>query len=128
MTGYHFTVGYNAGRIDEEDAWKTLKHVTRQICDHPQMIVKEARRLTHQGSGNRFSEKALSEYTEAYQQPFEADGHPITIFEKTISTKKQIMQLASGSSKVKFYVRRAFARLLIQEMHRREVEINMFVA
>ncbi len=66
----------------------------------------------------------MDTYADNYAEPFESSGHPITIIEEN----QQIMQLASAASAIKYHVRRAYVRLLIEAMHKHEIEINLTVA
>lgn len=124
MTGYHIAIGYNgATRVDYDEMWEILKRKTREVCEQPQAIIDEARRL---GSPETCSRGCctLGTYADNYADPYEICGHPITIIED----KQQIMQLASTDSAMKYHVRRAFVRLLIEAMHREEIEVSLVVA
>ena len=126
MRGYHIEIGYNGGGTDEteENRWKTLKTITRKIADNPQAIIKEARRLGAPESCDGGKQCCnLDTYADNYQDDFDTLGHPITIIEN----EQQIIQLASAGDNIKHHVRRAYVRLLIEEMHRQEIEINLNV-
>ena len=127
MTGYHIEIGYNGGskcsRRSWEEMWEILKQKTRLVCDDPQRIIAEARRL---GSPETCSRGCcdLDTYADNYAEPFDGYGHPITILED----EQQVMQLASTNDPIKYHVRRAFVRLLIEEMHREKIEVCLTVA
>lgn len=127
MTGYHIRIGYNgASGWDHHDAWEELKAVARQVADDPRAIVEEARRLGAPEHCSRGPECCtLNTYADSYADPFDSFGHPVTIIEE--EDERQIMQLASTGESIKYHVRRAYVRLVIAEMHRREVEINLDV-
>lgn len=125
MTGYHVSIGYNgATRTDYDNMWEALKASARNVADDPQRIVKEARRL---GSPENCSKGCcpLDAYADNYALPFSSPGHPVNVLED--GEAKQIMQLASTGDEIKYHVRRAYIRLLIEEMHRQEIEVNLIV-
>ena len=79
MTGYHISLGYNgATRTDYDAMWEILKQRAREVCDNPQAIVAEARRLGAPESCTRGC-CHLDTYADNYAEPFEAFGHPVTI-------------------------------------------------
>lgn len=126
MTGYHITLGYNgAARVDYDEMWEILKQKTREVCDNPKAIIAEARRLNAPETCSRGCCR-LDTYANNYVDPFETPGHPISIIED--DGRCQIMQLASTDDAIKYHVRRAFVRLLIEAMHREEIEISLVVA
>jgi len=125
MTGYHIKIGYNRGESskDEDKRWETLKKEARNIADNPKAIIAEARRLR----SPEICERGcchLDTYADNYAEPFDSYGHPISIIEDD----RQIMQLASTDDPIKYHVRRAYVRLLIEAMHKHEIEINLIVA
>lgn len=125
MTGYHISMGYcaefGAGDADYEERWKILQGVARQICDNPQEILEEARRL---GAPEECECGChLSDYIDNYAFPFTYDGHPI----KVLQEQRELMQLAGSACAGKFHVRRAFVRLLMAKMHRLKLELNLHV-
>ena len=124
MTGYHITLGYNgAQRVDYDEMWKILKQKTREVCDQPQTIITEARRL---GSPETCAHGccALDTYADIYAESFGSLGHPIKIME----VQRHVTQSACTASAMKYHVRRAFVRLLIEAMHKEKIEINLVVA
>jgi len=124
MTGYHIEIGYNGAlRTDYDLMWEELKQVARNIADNPAAIIAEARRL---GSPEICNSGCclLDTYADNYIGEFGVNGHPVSVIENDC----QIMQSASTDDKIKYHVRRAYVRLLIQEMHRKEIEVNLIVA
>lgn len=127
MTGYHITIGYNGATnsFSYDEMWEILKETTRKICDSPQSIIAEARRLNAPESCSQGC-CSLDTYADNYVDSFETYGHPISIIDD--GENRQVMQLASTDDDIKYHVRRAFVRLLIQEMHKRKIEVNLNVA
>lgn len=122
MTVYYFEIAYNPLRTDKIVMWKELKRSARQIADHPELIIKEARRLNAPEKCIHGCCK-LETYADNYRKEFGSPGHPVRISEDT----KEIKQEASTSDSIKYHVRRAFTRLLIEAMHKKEIEINLQV-
>lgn len=129
MTGYHISIGYLSG-YDKEEAWEVLKRVVLELCNAPARIAEEAMRFGMNGAVAR-------EYAEAYRgASLESRGtedSTLRIIEANPveETKPEIMQLASGGGPSRIYkeqMRRAFCRLVMDEMHKLEIEININVA
>lgn len=124
MTGYYIEIGYlsgYSGPADLDQAWDSLKNVVAILREQPANIVGEAMRV--EGGSLR----KLLPFAERYHPKF-TDG---TI--EVNDAERQITQLASSGNGdaarvVKEQVRRAFCRLVIQEMHRRGIEVNLCVA
>jgi len=117
-TGYHIEVGYNSVHSKEEVAEK-LVEVVHAICEEPESIVGNARLV----------EGAVMpmEYAESYRKPWQ--DLTIKIIDK--DGLPSVMQMASGGGVERGYkeaMRRAFSRLVIQEMHRCGMEVNLIVA
>lgn len=129
MTGYHIRIGYNgATRTDYDNMWEILKTEARAAADDPRAIIAEARRLGAPESCKRGC-CHLDTYADNYAEPFGSYGHPITIIEdEKEERERQIMQLASTDDPIKYHVRRAFVRLLIEAMHRHAIEVSLTVA
>lgn len=125
MTGYHISIGYNPCNTDYDGMWATLKAEARKIADKPADIIDEARRL---GAPETCVDGccALGNYADCYADAFSVSGHPIKIIEDGDS--RQIMQMASTAGGIKYHVRRAYARLLIEAMHKHAIEVNLTVA
>ena len=129
MTGYHISIGYLSG-YDKEEAWEVLKRVVLELCNAPERIAEEAMRFGMDGAVAR-------EYAEAYRgASLETRGTEDSTLriiegERAEGNPPQIMQLAGGagpSRVIKEAMRRAFCRLVMYEMHKREIEININVA
>lgn len=128
MTGYHIEIGYNGASYSpkEGEEWETLKQEARNIADNTKAIIAEARRL---GAPETCEDGCctLQMHAEIYAKPFDYVGHPITVIDKK-KDRQQIMQLASTGERIKYHVRRAYVRLLIEAMHKHEIEVNLTVA
>lgn len=124
MRSYHIELGYNGGGTDAEEAirWEILKREARNIADTPEAIIAEARRC---GSPETCSDRCchLNTFADNYRDPFTTRGHPISIIEDA----QQIIQLACGDGSLKFHVRRAYIRLLIEAAHKHGIEVNLTV-
>lgn len=129
MTGYHISIGYLSG-YDKDEAWEVLKRVVLELCNAPARIAEEAMRFGMDGAVAR-------EYAEAYRgaslETHGTEDSTLRIIEKNEAegTPPQIMQLAGGSGPSRLYkeqMRRAFCRLVMYEMHKLEIEININVA
>ncbi len=126
MTGYHIRIGYNGARRTDYDVMcRELVAVARQICDNPPAIIAEARRLGAPESCTRGC-CDLDTYADNYADDFDSDSHPVRIVAG--EEGPEIVQLASTDDPIKYHVRRAFCRLVIEAMHRREIEVSLVVA
>lgn len=129
-TGYHISIGYNSGiscpakYIGENgEAWALLKSVVLEICNNVDLIVDEARRFgAPEQCKNGPDCCNLTNHAERYKLPWQ--DQTIYFDEK----RKEVIQMASGDREVKEHVRRAFCRLVMNEMHKHGVEINIVVA
>ena len=132
MTGYHISLGYNGaihnGYDTYDEMWEVLKRKTREICDRPQAIIAETRSLGNAPETCDDGCCNLDTYADFYAKSFSAYGHPITIIESGEEENRQIMQLASTGDDIKYCVRRAFVRLLIEAMHKEKIEVSVSVA
>jgi len=130
MTGYYITVGYNS-RYDKENVWKKLKEVVENICFEPSVILTEVLRFDISGLLKNTDLSELKEYAQSYK---DQNDVTIKIVERTDSDGKAINsidQLASGGGierKIKEHFRRAFCRLVLNEMHANNMEININVS
>ncbi len=125
MTGYHFQLGYNgATRTDDDQMWTILKSEARRVADDPAAIIAEAKRL---GSPETCDDGCclLDAYADNYAEPFSTPGHPVKVIDQEGNI--QILQMASTGSAIKYHVRRAYMRLLIEAMHRQAIEISVSV-
>lgn len=130
MTGYHISVGYQSGGPDKDEAWEILKRVVLDLCHAPARIADEA-------ISYGMDRASAIEYANAYVGASEAwrgtEDSTLRIIEANAAedTPPQIMQLAGGagpSRTIKEAMRRAFCRLVMAEMHKLGIEININVA
>ena len=131
MTGYYIYVGYNSNHEDIV-VWNTLKRITKEICENPSVLVEEV--LSLHKIGNEI--KMLREFSLSYK---DCEDSTITIIEPNPLNPKgnaadlircEIVQYASGGGderEVKELLRRAFCRLVLKEMHKRGMEVNILV-
>lgn len=125
MTGYHIEIGYNGAlRTDYDVMWEELKKTAREVADNPRCVILEAQRL---GAPETCENGCcqLDTYADNYLEPFGSHGHPVSIIEQ--GEDRQIMQLASTDDPIKYHVRRAYIRLVIEGMHRKGIEVNLTV-
>jgi hypothetical protein len=124
-TGYTIELGYGDG------TWQDLKDTALELCEHPILIATEA--LEH-GAPNELEGETLYGYAEAFKHrtdltiEFIEPGHP---FWRDTYEQPFIHMMASGGDPartMKEYVRRAFLRLLMADMHRRGMEISVRVS
>lgn len=127
MTGYHITVAYLSG-YDRGEAWQVLKRTTLELCHNWQRIAQEAQR--HGMAGNVAAEYAMA-YKDAGDATRGTEDSTLMIIGAKDDEPPQIMQLADGegsSRTIKEAMRRAFCRLVMEDMHRLGIEININVA
>jgi hypothetical protein len=125
MTGYYIRIGYNPTRGDSDEMWRLLKEEARNLADKPEAIIEEVLRV-EDPSGTFGYLGELDMYADIYREPFDSDGHPVAIVEER--GEQYVQQLASTDRGLKYHVRRAYARLLIEAMHRHGIEVCLSVA
>lgn len=125
-TGYLLSIGYLSGsgyKGESDKAWDELVNAVETLRLQPERIMAEARRL---GADETCSEGCctLRGMAEAYRENL--DNHDGTLI---IHAEEQtIMQLATGGDRsLKEQVRRAFCRLVIEDMHRQGIEVCLEV-
>ena len=135
MTGYHITIGYNSGHHKEE-VWEELKNIVNLIRNNPQQIAEELLAVEKFGpnyclptnSVESVDEDTIREFAQYYKKATDAT---LQILEDEDIEKCQIMQLASsggGYRDLKEQLRRAFCRVVLREMHKRGMEVNIIVS
>src|SRR5690348_3435921 len=124
-TSYTLSIGYLSGdsfKGNTDAAWQVLVDTLEHIKQAPERIVTEARRLDAPemcGEGCC----TLQSLAEAYQQYSDA-----TLIIHQTDGKRYVTQLATGDRTLKEHVRRAFCRLVIEDMHRQGIEVNLIVS
>lgn len=126
MTSYYLDIGYNSVG-NRDDAWSELKAAAERLRREPERIADEVHRI----EGQKFQAELVLEYAKHY------DGRDLSmtiVEEPTIPDedfRPYVRQFASGGGEdrdLKEAMRRAVCRLLIEEMHRKGIEVNMRVA
>jgi hypothetical protein len=142
VTGYYLELGYNAalGLPQQEHAWNTLLAIFNNIIAAPDRIVAEVTRLEPLANPT-----TIREIAEWYTHPDRKDTEDCTyrIHDKPdfvapldskldpVPFKPFIAQNASsgnGNRGAKESVRRAVCRLVIEDMHRLKLEVNLRVS
>ncbi len=123
MTGYKIAVGYNS-EFAASEVWETLKTVGLEIANNPEVIACEA---AYYDGDYLFAE--LREVSERFKV---RDDLTIRFFEgsKENEFRPHILMYASGGGRyrlIKESTRRAYCRLVLKEMHKRKMEIDIYV-
>lgn len=126
MTSYHIRLGYNAGHPDPDEAWELLLAVVADLRADPGRIAAEARRL----GAPETCEKGcccLDELADRYRH---RDDLTCKVVDDATpdGRDREVVQYSSGSPALKRDVRRAFCRLVIEEAHRRGIEVCLAVS
>lgn len=126
--GYHIRLGYN-GRTDwhSDDAWKELKNFALKLAKQPEVIAEEAKKFNAPENCCDECETTLIDVCKTYDKSY---GNPLTIIDKLDNEgdpDKQVMQMATGGCLLKDHTRRAFCRLIINEMHKQGIEVSLTV-
>ena len=121
MTGYTFSIGYLSGygyQGSTDEAWQELVIVVDSLRKRPDRIATEARRL---GAPEQCEQGCCTLMTLAlaYQ------NHDATLVIR--HDEQRVDQYASGDRVLKEHVRRAFCRLVIEDMHRLGIDVNLRV-
>jgi hypothetical protein len=131
-TGYHISIGYNSGiscparligDAGKTEAWGILKSVVEKLCGEPDRIIAEARAYG--------APECCATGPECCTLQNHADRYKLPWTDRTIyfdEKRQEVIQMASGDRLVKEHIRRAFCRLVMQEMHKHNIEINITVA
>ena len=121
MTGYSFSIGYLSGygyKGSTDDAWQELVIVVEALKKRPERIVAEAQRLN---APEHCEEGCCTLMTLAMS--YQCHDATLVIHHE----ERTIDQYASGDRMLKEHVRRAFCRLVIEDMHRLGIEVNLKV-
>lgn len=127
-TGYSITIGYNANGISDDKAWEILKENAEKIakdCEGLGVLAFFIALNTIRANGideEEFQE-CLNDVAKTYTLKPE-EGGPLSFIED----QKCVFQMMSGDTTHKRWVRRAFVALIMDDMHRLDIEINLSVA
>ncbi len=122
MTSYTLSIGYISGysfKGDKDDAWQALVNCVEALKRNPDRIVAEARRLDAPEQCKHGC-CTLQETAGAYLN----DDATLVIYH----SDRAVRQFASGDRMLKEHVRRAFCRLVMEDMHRQGIEVNLQVS
>lgn len=129
MTGYHISIGYlSGGDYDKDEAWEVLKKVVLDLCHNPHHLMDE---LVSFGMNPRIAAECAAAYVGASEATRGTEDSTLRIIEAKDDDPPQVMQLAGGADEWRVHkeaTRRAFCRLVMREMHKLEIEININVA
>jgi hypothetical protein len=128
-TSYIIDLGYFSGskfKGGEDEAWKALKNAVAELREHVDSIVHEVQRV------EPLHENDLPELREL-ASAYKATNGDLTLRIVEQQRHEQpplryVAQCASGERYLKEIVRRAFCRLVIKEMHRQGIEVNVRVS
>lgn len=119
-TYYRIEDGYNSAN-NRDDVWETIKQVVGTIQDNTQRIIDEVLRLEPDAD-----RELIEEIAGYYRKPVQ----DLTIKVVEGDDGRWIGQSASGGEPgrdAKESCRRAVCRLVLDEMHRRKMEVNIIV-
>jgi hypothetical protein len=119
-TYYRIQDGYNSCHFPDK-VWDTIVEVVESIQENPQRIIDEVLRLETDAD-----RELIEEVAECYRKPVQ--DLTITVVESVDG--RWIGQLASGGElgrSAKESCRRAVCRLVLEEMHRRKMEVSIIV-
>ncbi len=126
MTSYTIKVGYNSN-YNNEEVWEYLHKIGLQIADNPSLIADEAHRF------DSLNKKELTEYAESFKTrkdltiQFKTEPNE---YENKEDFEPHIYMMASGGGHARLLkesVRRAYCRLVLVEMHKQQMEIDISV-
>jgi len=131
MTSYRISLGYAYDNPSDERRWDALKAAVADLPNNTHRIAEEAVRLGCPAEGHG---AGLGEYLAGYL-PGSTDLTIRVVDEEDPhdppGRRREIWQAASGgdpSRSIKHHLRRAFCRLVMEEMHRRGIEVNVVVS
>lgn len=122
MTGYTITLGYSS-IFKPEDTWPKLRAAVLDLMAHPEKIGAEVLRIEPERDPER-----LKDFTAMYAPPIE--DLTLKIIEGG-EDGPRIYQSASGGGESRDYkeaCRRAVCRLVMEAMHREQIEVNVTVS
>lgn len=140
MTGYYLEIGYNSGLNDQHKAlaFGTMVGVFMNLVNDPDRVTREVLRI-EPGADVALVAKCAEWYGHPERpkedltfKVVEKDTrHPEISALEAVEFRPFIQQYASGGGAergARESVRRAFCRLVIEDMHRLKVEVNLRVS
>lgn len=132
MTGFYISAGYSS-TCDSDEVEQMMFKVGREIANDPQAIVNE---MAINGSApwRESDSEKLMEYARRFKEQQDLTIEFETECPDYVSDKEewtpQIKMLASGGGYHRIFKeesRRAFMRLLVNQMHRLGMDVNISV-
>lgn len=123
-TGYILSIGYLSGysyQGNQDEAWQQLRAAAQSIALQPERIAEEARKFNAPEWCCEMHCSHLMNYCEIYAS--KAVTNPLMI----IDNLQHVFISASGDRTLKEHVARAFCRLVIYDMHRQGIEVQLEV-
>ena len=120
-TSYAIEVGYNSCK-QRSEVWESLKNAVAKIQANPQQLFAEVL---------KFEPDANLQQIEEVIARYEAPVTDLTLKLVEKEDHQAVVQLASGGDPyrtAKESCRRAFCRLILYEMHRQKMEVNIVVS
>jgi len=121
MTSYNLYPGYSS-EANQDEVWLALKQASEEVCKAPPVIFMEVFRLEKDHPRD-----LLLECVTCYSDATECPAQVIDSEERG----RSIYSTASGGGEyrpVKEACRRAFARLVIEKMHKQGLEVSLTVS
>jgi hypothetical protein len=121
-TSYTIEVGYNSS-YDKAEVGEKLRAVVADIQANPQRITAEVRRVEP-----RITAEELERFVESYRAP--VNDLTCRIVDDDETKLPRVHQCASGGGRsrdLKEICRRAFARLVLEDMHRAHMDVSFTV-
>lgn len=127
-TSYRIAPGYDSGASTDvcmAERNETFLRLAREVADDPRRLVQEALAFGTPAWGD--PGESIAEYAEAFHT---RDDLTLQFDYDAEAEKPLVRMCASGGNParaLKEHLRRAYIRLLVAEMHRAGLEVNVYV-